>query len=459
MAFDAHKNFAYSTVATAPSPADTDTTLIVASGGGLKFPAVPFNATIWPASSQPFDTTSEVVRVTNIVVDTLTIVRGQEGNATGRVIIAGDQIAATITKKTLTDIETAFLLLTGGVLSGLLTANAGLTVNGLSTLVGNTTITGFANISTTLQVAGLSTLTGNVTLSGFANIATSLNVGTTSHLVGALTVDANTTLTGNATLSGFANIAQTLNVAGISQHTGNATFGGFVNIASTLQIVGSTTLANTISANGSVGSATDVLTSGGAGANVYWAAAGGGGGSTNSFGTIQVAGDDGNLIAETTNSSLLIVADAGIVLTTNVGSDGALHITANLSTTTLSDVSANTFTPADGSGAGLTFVQADGSYVRQGDVVHWQFLVFYPVTVNGNVAEIDMSGIPFPLTGAHQYAGIFAESDLGGITAMVEVDNSNPAMTFFVFGAGGAAVTNAQLSGATLQLSGTYLLT
>lgn len=104
MAFDAHKNFAYSTVATAPSPASSGTSLVVASGEGAAFPAVPFNATVWPAGSQPTAANAEIVRVTNITTDTFTIARTQESTS-ARSIGVGDQIAATITAKTLTDIE------------------------------------------------------------------------------------------------------------------------------------------------------------------------------------------------------------------------------------------------------------------------------------------------------------------------------------------------------------------
>jgi len=102
---DAHKNFAYSTVATAPSPATSGTSLVVASGHGARFPSVPFNATIWPSSSVPTPANAEIVRVTAISTDTLTITRAQE-SSTARSVIVGDQIAATITNQTLTDIET-----------------------------------------------------------------------------------------------------------------------------------------------------------------------------------------------------------------------------------------------------------------------------------------------------------------------------------------------------------------
>lgn len=106
MAFDAHKNFAYSTVATAPSPASSGTSLILQAGDGAKFPTPPFNATVWPVGVNPLTTNAEIVRVTAISTDTLTITRAQESSS-ARSIVVGDQIAATITKKTITDIEDA----------------------------------------------------------------------------------------------------------------------------------------------------------------------------------------------------------------------------------------------------------------------------------------------------------------------------------------------------------------
>lgn len=96
MALDAFKNLAYSTVLTAPSPAASGTSLVVAAGTGPRFPAVPFNATVWPTGTMPDPTTAEIVRVTGISTDTLTITRTQEGTS-ARTIIAGDQIAQTFT--------------------------------------------------------------------------------------------------------------------------------------------------------------------------------------------------------------------------------------------------------------------------------------------------------------------------------------------------------------------------
>lgn len=122
MTFDAHANFAYGTVLTPPSPATSGTSLTLAAGQGALMPAAPFNATVWPALVQPTAANAEIVRVTALATDTLTIARAQEGSG-ARTILVGDQLAASITAKTLTDVEMATA---GGDASGALGA---LTVN------------------------------------------------------------------------------------------------------------------------------------------------------------------------------------------------------------------------------------------------------------------------------------------------------------------------------------------
>src|ERR1035437_7149636 len=101
---DQHLNFAYSSVATAPSPATSGTSLVLNSGDGALFPAAPFQATIWPTASNPLSSNAEIVRVTVKSTDTLTITRAQEGTS-ARTVIPGDQIAAGITVKSITDVE------------------------------------------------------------------------------------------------------------------------------------------------------------------------------------------------------------------------------------------------------------------------------------------------------------------------------------------------------------------
>lgn len=104
MSLDARKNFAVTTVATAPSPATSGTSLVVASGKGTLFPATPFNAIIWPTGANPTTTNAEIVRVTGISTDTFTITRTQESSS-ARTVVVGDQIAAGLTDKSLKDIE------------------------------------------------------------------------------------------------------------------------------------------------------------------------------------------------------------------------------------------------------------------------------------------------------------------------------------------------------------------
>jgi hypothetical protein len=95
-----YKNFAYSLVAIAPIPATSGTTLIVTTGEGVKFPVVPFYTTIWPGGAMPSITNAEIVIVTDVTADTLTITRQAE-STNARAIVVGDQIANTLTAETI----------------------------------------------------------------------------------------------------------------------------------------------------------------------------------------------------------------------------------------------------------------------------------------------------------------------------------------------------------------------
>ena len=105
--FDAHRNLAVSSIAVAPSPATSGTSITVGSGEGGRFPAVPFNATIGQPAALLTPLNAEIVRVTAVSGDVFTITRAQEGTA-ARSIAVGDLIGATITSKVITDIEGAF---------------------------------------------------------------------------------------------------------------------------------------------------------------------------------------------------------------------------------------------------------------------------------------------------------------------------------------------------------------
>ena len=105
-AFDAHRNFALATVVGVPSPPSSGLSLTLATGEGASLPTPPFNMTVWAANQAPTPANAEIIRVTAITGDTLTILRAQEGSMT-RQIVVGDMIMAGITAKTFTDIEQA----------------------------------------------------------------------------------------------------------------------------------------------------------------------------------------------------------------------------------------------------------------------------------------------------------------------------------------------------------------
>jgi hypothetical protein len=88
------KNFATSTVATAPTPAASGTSLVVAAGTGSRFFAGP--ASVYPAGSTPTPANAEVVNITAVSTDTLTITRQAESSS-ARTIVAGDVIQQGVT--------------------------------------------------------------------------------------------------------------------------------------------------------------------------------------------------------------------------------------------------------------------------------------------------------------------------------------------------------------------------
>jgi len=105
MPFDNHRNLAVSTVATAPSPATSGLTLTLATGEGARMPAVPFNATVWSASTLPTPISAEIVRVTAMSGDQITAMLRAQEQSVARAIVVGDLFAATVTVKALTDVE------------------------------------------------------------------------------------------------------------------------------------------------------------------------------------------------------------------------------------------------------------------------------------------------------------------------------------------------------------------
>lgn len=104
--FDTHSLLAYSTVQASSGVigSSTGTTIILAAGDGAKF-GINENITVWPSTNIPLLGISEIMRITAISTDTLTVTRAQEGTSALSNIAAGFQVVNSVTPKTLTDIE------------------------------------------------------------------------------------------------------------------------------------------------------------------------------------------------------------------------------------------------------------------------------------------------------------------------------------------------------------------
>jgi len=113
---DPVKNFAESEVATAPTPADSGTTLSLTGGDGSKFPNPSsegeFNITVFPSGEQPTTSNAEIMRVTARSGDDLTVDRAQEGTG-ARTVVVTDIVHLGPTEKTIEDIDGLFNTTTG----------------------------------------------------------------------------------------------------------------------------------------------------------------------------------------------------------------------------------------------------------------------------------------------------------------------------------------------------------
>lgn len=103
---DAVANFIRLTVSGTYGSSDTSITL---SSGGSSLPSPSFNAVWWDVTDYPDpsnDPNAEIVRVTNVSGNTLTITRAQEGTAATAKNLAGKtyQIVLALTAKMITDI-------------------------------------------------------------------------------------------------------------------------------------------------------------------------------------------------------------------------------------------------------------------------------------------------------------------------------------------------------------------
>ena len=206
------KDYATSLIATAPSPALSGTSLVVATGHGSRFPAAPFDVTAHPANEIPTLDNSEKLTVTNKSGDVFTITRAQ-GDTSAKNIAIGWRITNALFKADLDSKANKAILDYIGVsvtTAASTVAKVGTTTGGSYTpSAGDILLVTFSQANTgsnpTINIDGSgakSILVGNVAPSNIAMAGTKVLMwydGTAYQLFGsqrASDTDTNTTYTG-----------------------------------------------------------------------------------------------------------------------------------------------------------------------------------------------------------------------------------------------------------------------
>jgi hypothetical protein len=108
-----------------------------------------------------------------------------------------------------------------------------------------------------------------------------------------------------------------------------------------------------------------------------------------------------------------------------------------------------TYVPADNSGASLTFTGVSGSFTRVGRLVYFTFQITYPSTANASVAVVTL---PFPIPTSSGVS--IGYTDYTAADQLYASVSANRTGVRFLNVA--TELTNANLSGKTFIVSGTY---
>lgn len=130
----------------------------------------------------------------------------------------------------------------------------------------------------------------------------------------------------------------------------------------------------------------------------------------------------------------------------------------NAATTNLTDTTApSAWTPTDASGAGLTFSTITAFYTKIGKIVTAQLRLTYPATANGTTASI--GGLPVAASASAPAGGwttgTCITSAPSNTIAAAQIASS--ATSFTLFNIGAASSTNANLTGAIISCTLTYI--
>jgi len=155
----------------------------------------------------------------------------------------------------------------------------------------------------------------------------------------------------------------------------------------------------------------------------------------------------GNVLVGTTSA-----VSGGAKLQTVDGITFPATQVASANANTLDDYEEGTWTPSDGSTAGLTFTVLAARYVKVGRIVHCQFQLTYPTTVNTFAARID--GLPFTPA-----SNINSNGYLGSTAAVgIAIQTAGSTNTNILNAIGAAATLNSTLSGALVYGTFTYFV-
>jgi len=112
------------------------------------------------------------------------------------------------------------------------------------------------------------------------------------------------------------------------------------------------------------------------------------------------------------------------------------------------------FTPIDTSAGGLTFASSAGFYSKIGNLVFVQINITYPSTADTNIAMIGV--LPFTASAAGTF-GVLNGADNGGSVICAIIPSGSTSMGIYL-SSSLATVTNIQLSGLQVTLSGYYFI-
>lgn len=116
---------------------------------------------------------------------------------------------------------------------------------------------------------------------------------------------------------------------------------------------------------------------------------------------------------------------------------------------TLDDYKERDWTITDASGAGLSLTEV-GTYTKVGRKVTLQATVVYPATASG--ASAILGGLPFAIGSSNSVSACYTTDG----TATIALGSAGTSLISLVAAAGGAARTNANLSGDTVAFTLTY---